>query len=252
MLKKIWDFCGNVWVNFWLLLLISLNLGIGSYYLKFNFSLFNTLNHLLIQEWVRRVGLRQSGRIWWLGTLLLLLFFLGANTLICALKRLIILWPLRRQLGFKSFSIRISPSLIHLGFLVILVGHGISLVAGYNQIIPAKPGTQINLPGSSQAEVISQACERYASPAPIRGMLRQCSVILRVSSAGSTTERQIRFLEPLSWQGLTFHLDMSRSNNPQPELKIIIKEDPGRNLIFWGFAFLILFMLWYFPQRKSV
>ncbi len=111
MFQKIWDFCGEVKVNFWLLLLISANLGIGSYYLKFNFTFFNPLNQMLIQEWVQQVGRSQINQLWWLGSLILLLFFLGVNTVVCALKRLIHLWPLRRQIGVRTFSVPTQPFL---------------------------------------------------------------------------------------------------------------------------------------------
>jgi hypothetical protein len=76
MLRKAWNFCAEVPVNFWLLLLISLNLGVGSYYLKFNYALFNPLNHLLIQEWALKLGRENAGKVWWLATLLALLLFL--------------------------------------------------------------------------------------------------------------------------------------------------------------------------------
>ena len=252
MLRKIWNFCGDVKVNFWLLLLISLNLGLGSYYLKVNFAFFNPLNHMLLQDWSREFGLRQPALTWWLSALLVLLFFLGVNTLVCALKRLISLWPLLKQTGFRSFSIRISPSLIHLCFMIILSGHLVSLIIGSNQIIPASPGTRTVLSPQLQVEVLSQSLEKYREPEAIRGRLRQISLDLNLISAQGSETRPLRFLEPVTWQGFTFHLDMARSNNPRPELKIIIKEDPGRQFIFWGFAFLIVFMLWYFPQRKSV
>ena len=162
MLQKIWDFCGEVRVNFWLLLLISLNLGIGSYYLKFNYTLFNPLNHLLIQEWVQKLGRENPGQAWWLASLLLLLVFLGVNTLVCALKRLIQLWPFRRQIGLKTFSIRVSPSFIHLCFLAILGGHLISLIVGYHGVIPAKPGSTAYLPGTWTVEVLSQELSTFS------------------------------------------------------------------------------------------
>jgi len=251
MLQKIWDFCGEVRVNFWLLLLISMNLGIGSYYLKFNYTLFNPLNHLLVQEWVQKIGWENSGQAWWLATLLLLLVFLGVNTLVCALKRLIQLWPFRRQIGLKAFSLRVSPSIVHLCFLAILGGHLISLIVGFNGIMPAKPGNAAGLPGSWKVQVLSQGCQRYPDPGPLSGKIKQCSALMRFEFDGRSEVRELRIMQPVSLGGKTFHLDLARGANPGPELKIIIKEDPGRRFIFWGFAVLIVFMLWYFPQRKS-
>ena len=251
MLQKIWDFCGEVRVNFWLLLLISLNLGIGSYYLKFNYTLFNPLNHLLIQEWVQKLGRENPGQAWWLATLLLLLVFLGVNTLVCALKRLIQLWPFRRQIGLKTFSIRVSPSFIHLCFLAILGGHLISLIVGYNGVIPAKPGSTADLPGSWKGPGSQPGLSTLSRSRPV---VREDQTVFgphalrdrRAFGSPGTPDHAAGFPG-----GKTFHLDLARGANPEPELKIIIKEDPGRRFIFWGFAVLIVFMLWYFPQRKS-
>jgi hypothetical protein len=250
MLRRIWDFCGEVRVNFWLLLLISVNLGIGSYYLKFNYSLFNPLNHLLIQDWVQRMGRQNLGQAWWLVPLLVLLFFLGVNTLVCALKRLIQLWPFRHQIGLKAFSLRVSPSFIHLCFLGILGGHLISLIVGFNGVIPANPGSATDLPGGGKAQVLRGDCQRYFNPGPLQGKIQQCSALLLIETAGRSEFRELRIMEPVSLDGTTFHLDLARGAKPNPELKIIIKVDPGRRFIFWGFAVLIAFMLWYFPQRK--
>lgn len=251
MLRKVWDFCGEVQVNFWLLLLISLNLGVGSYYLKFNYALFNPLNHLFFQEWFQKSGQENAGQIWWLATLLALLFFLRVNTLVCALKRLIQLWPFRRQMGFKAFSIRVSPSIIHLCFLVILGGHGISLVTGFNGVIPVRAGSVADLPGGGRAQVLRGGCERYPGPGALQGRIRQCAAVLRLEMDGRTEIRDLRILEPVSLGETTFHLDLARGSGPGPDLKILIKEDPGRRFIFWGFAVLIAGMLWYFLQRKS-
>ena len=252
MFQKIWDFCGEVKVNFWLLLLISANLGIGSYYLKFNFAFFNPLNQMLIQEWVQQVGRSQINQLWWLGSLILLLFFLGVNTVVCALKRLIHLWPLRKQIGVRTFSVRLSPSLIHLCFLVILSGHWISLVVGFNGVVPNRPETGIQLPGAGIVRVINQDCQRYPGPEPIRGMVQQCRAVLLLDAAGSLESRELRIMQPVSWKGYTFHLDMAKKAQPGQELKVVIKQDPGRHFIFWGFVVLILALVWYFPQRKSV
>ena len=168
MLQRAWDFCGEVRVNFCLLLLISLNLGIGSYYLKFNGALFDPLNHLLIQEWVQTMGRQNPGQTWWLASLLLLLFFLGVNTLVCALKRLIQLWPFRRQIGLRSFTIRVSPSFIHLCFLAILGGHLISLIVGFHGVIPAKPGSAADLPEGLKSRSSAGAVNAASFPVHCR------------------------------------------------------------------------------------
>jgi hypothetical protein len=161
------------------------------------------------------------------------------------------LWPFRRKMGLRALSIRVSPSFIHLCFLVILGGHGISLVAGFNGVIPAVPGSVADVPGQGQVHVLQGDCERYPGPGPLQGRIKQCAALLRLEAAGRTEVREVRIMEPVVLGETTFPLDLARGKSLGPNLTILIKEDPGRRFIFWGFVFLIICMLWYFPQRKS-
>jgi len=256
MFKKVWNFCGDVKVNFWLLFSISLNLAVGAYFIKYNPKLFMPLNHSLIQNWFMEYGRFQPGRIWWFGTLLALLFFLGTNTIVCAIKRITQLWPKKNQLGLRIFSIKITPSFIHFCFLVMLSGHFLSLIIGYQQNIPLQLNQKIALPQGNSLEVISQNVERYTAPAALNGVIKQCTVFLRIQGRGTTEIKELSVLNPIHWQGMSFHLDAfikrdSQKTAAPPELKLIIKKDPGLPLIMPGFAVLCLLMFWYFPQRKK-
>jgi hypothetical protein len=250
MFRKFWNYCGEVRINFWLLLFISINLAVGSYYLKFNPRLFNPLNQLLLQEWFRDHGQYQAGNIWWLATLLILLFLLGVNTSVCAINRIVLLWPRRKQMRGRSFFHKICPAFIHLCFLFILFGHFLSLVSGVHRVIPVKPGLIESLPGQLRIQIMEYFCDRYSAPASLKGSIKQCRVSLKVLSAGTEEVSQIRFLEPLVRQGFIFHLDMAKRSGPQPDLKLIIKRDPGLKFIFLGFSILIGLMAGYFLQRK--
>ncbi|MGA3084467.1 MAG: hypothetical protein ABSE95_06695 [Thermodesulfobacteriota bacterium] len=256
MLKKAWNFSGDVRVNFWLLFSISINLAIGAYYIKYNPKLFMPLNHSLIQDWFMEYGQYQPGRIWWFGTLLALLFFLGINTIVCAIKRITQLWPKKNQLGLRIFSVKITPSFIHLCFLIMLSGHFLSLIIGFQQNIPLKFNQKIALSQGRSLEVISQKVERYMAPAALNGMIKQCTVLLKIQGPEKTETRELSILNPIHWQGMSFHLDAfikpdSQKTFAPPELNLIIKKDPGLPLILPGFAVLCLLMFWYFPQRKK-
>lgn len=251
MLRKIWETCGDVTTNFWLFLFISLNLAIGSYYTKIFPALFGPLNQLLLQDWLREHGQYQGDKIWWLVTLLILLFFLGVNTLVCAVNRFLALWPRRKQTGIRIFSIKIAPSLIHLCFLTILLGHFLSLISGFNRVVPVKLGMSESLPGKASLEMINQVTDRYLTPPALRHSIKQCTVTLRLFTPERETIREIRLLEPVFWQGFNLHLDMAKRAGAKPDLKLIIKKDPGLKFIFLGFAVLIALLLWYVPQRKK-
>ncbi|MCE5209948.1 MAG: hypothetical protein LLG40_00115 [Deltaproteobacteria bacterium] len=256
MMKKIWDFCGDIKVNFWLILAISLNLAVGAYFIKFNSKLFVPLNHSLVQNWFIQYGQDHIGQSWWLVLLFFLAFFLGINTFVCAVKRIAQLWPQRKQSGFRVFSVKIAPSLIHLCFLIILAGHFFSLVAVPERSIPVQLNQKIILSEGNSLEVISQQVERYTTPAAFEGAVRQCSVTVKIQSPQKSEIKVLRVLRPIYWQGMSIHLDVFTKKDSQktaapPELKLIIKKDPGIAVVIVCFAILCLLMFWYFPQRKK-
>ena len=256
-MKALWDFCSEVKVNCWLLLAVSLDLTIGSFYIKNYPDLFNPLNFSLIQDWYINSGRLFPGRIWWFGTLLILLFLLGFNTLVCALKRLLQLWPKRKQQGAKIFLVKITPAFIHLSFLIILSGHFISLIIGYHQVVPVASGLKGHLPGGIAWELMDQGCERYSSPDSLKGSIRQCSVTLRLMDSNRVFIKNATVLNPVLWGGYSFHLDFYGKKKEgsllaAPAMNLIIKQDPGLKLILSGFLVMCVFMIWYFPQRKKL
>lgn len=256
MIKRIWNFCGDIKVNFWLIFAISINLTIGAYFIKFNPKFFSPLNHCLIQDWFLEYGQNHPGQSWWLVLLFVLAFMLGVNTFVCAVKRIAQLWPQKKQFGLRAFSVKIAPSFIHLCFLFILAGHFISLIIGYELNIPVQFNQKIALPRGSSVEVISRQVERYTTPVAFNGAVRQCTVLLKFQSQETTEIKELSVLHPVFRQGLSFHLDVLTNNQSQqatapPELKLIIKKDPGVALVILCFAILCLLMFWYFPQRKK-
>lgn len=243
-------------VNFWLIFAISINLAVGAYFIKFSPKFFAPLNHSLVQDWFLEYGQYQLGQSWWLVVLFVLAFILGINTFVCAVKRIAQLWPQKNQFGFRSFSVKIAPSLIHLCFLLILAGHFISLIIGYELNIPVQLNQKIVLPQGNSVEVMSQHVERYTTPEAFKGAVKQCTVTLKIQSPGKTEIKELSVLHPVFWQGMSIHLDVFTKNSSQktaspPELKLIIKKDPGVALVILCFAVLCLLMFWYFPQRKK-
>jgi hypothetical protein len=248
VLKRIWHFFGNVKVTLWLLLIITFSLALGSYYVKYNPQLFKYINRSLFQEWFSLHGQYYPGKIWWLVMLLLSLFALGINTVICTLNRLMNLFSNRKQISNKIFLLRITPSLTHICFLVMLSGHLLSMISGYNVVLPVEAGAKTSLPAQAKIEILKQNCEYYLSPEALKGSVKQCTVALKLQMQGETTQKQISFLHPIYWQGYSFHLGMDKRSTNSPELTISIKRDPGAILILIGFTVLILLMLWYFTQ----
>jgi hypothetical protein len=256
MIKKIWNLCGDMKVNFWLILAVSINLAVGAYYIKFIPKLFMPLNHAFIQDWFVEYGQYQFVHVLWLIVLFVLTFLLGITTFVCVIKRINQLWPQRKQIGFRVFSVRLSPSLIHLCFLIILAGHFSSLIVGYSQTFPLQLNQKIALPEGRSVEAIDRRFEYYTAPEVISGDIKQCTAVLKIQSQDTTEIREVSVLHPIHWEGWSIHLDYFVKNNTQqkqavPELKLIIKKDPGVTPVILCFAVLCLLMFWYFPQRKK-
>jgi hypothetical protein len=247
MLKTIWRFCGSVRLTFWILLLISCTLSAGSYYTKYYPKVFRPLNNLLFQDWFRTYGQEYSNCIWWLWVLFGLLTALGINTVVCTADRLYSLWSKRKQTDFKAFIFKVTPSLIHVCFLIILSGHLLSLISGMNTEISTTPEVENILPGQASISILDRTCDFYSSPALLKGLLKQCSVSLELQMPGEIIFKKISFLKPFFWRGLSFHLSRDKKSTGLG-LQIAVKRDPGLKLILPGFTALVLLMLLYFPK----
>jgi hypothetical protein len=248
MPQRIWKMCGSVSVTFFLLLFVSFNLAIASFYVKCYPHIFRPLNNFLLQDWFRLYGQNNPDKIWWLWTMLGLLLALGFNTGICTFDRIRILMAKRRHIDSGRFLLKITPSLIHMSFLIMLSGHVISMISGFSKTIPVVPA--LETPAPIQAQVLDQHCDYFRSPELLKGHLDQCMLSLKLYTGKKEVVKQLSFLNPFSYQGFSFHL--SRDKKAKEErLQIIIKRDPGLKFILLGFTILIVLMLWYFPQLQK-
>ena len=243
MFKTLWQFLGNVKVTLYLLFLVALNLVIGALYIKFYPDIFRPLNQMLFQEWLK---VYPTGKDWWIFTLFSLLALLGVNTFACTLERLTALWTRRREYSFKRFFLIISPSLMHIFFLVALSGHALSIFVGDHQEFPIKTGDIITLPAFT-LEIKEMRPVFWEHPL-LQNPLKQCMVALDIKTPSRILSEKISFLHPLWFGGWSFNLDMNRKSNPgePPCFRLLIKRDPGSKLILFGGVMLSLLMAWYF------
>jgi hypothetical protein len=245
MLQRIWKICGSVSVTFFLLLSVSFNLAIASFYVKFYPHIFRPLNNFLLQDWFRFYGLNNPDKIWWLWTMFSLLLALGFNTGICTVARIRTLLAKRHTMDMKGFLQKITPSLIHMCFLIMLSGHLISMISGFNRRIPVGP--ELETPQPIQAQVLDQRCGYFSSPELLKGHLDQCMLSLRLYNGKEDVVKQLSFLNPFTYQGFSFHLSRDKKANEEG-LQIIIKRDPGLKFILFGFTLLVVLMLLYFAK----
>lgn len=248
MLQRIWKFCGNVSVTFYLLLFITINLATAAFYVKLYPQIFKPLNNFLLQDWFRLYGQNHPDKIWWLSTMFGLLLALGFNTGICTLDRMITLLAKRKQMSLRIFLIKITPSFIHICFLIMLAGHCMSMISGFNGNMPAAIGSEMSMP--VHVQVLDKHCDYYSSPELLKGQLDQCMLSLKLYTGKEEVMKQLSFLDPFTYQGFSFHLIRDKKTK-EGGLQIIIKRDPGLKFILFGFTLLVLLMLLYFPKLQK-
>lgn len=243
MLKSLWKFLANVKLTLYLLFFIALNLVVGALYIKFYPDIFRPLNHMLFQEWCKAYP---TGKAWWIFFLFSLLALLGVNTFACTLQRLTDLCARRREYPFKRFLLIISPSLMHVFFLVALSGHALSMFAGEHKEFVLKNEETIILPAFMID--IKKMHPVFWEQSLMKKSLKQCMVALDIKTSSGVYSKKLSFLHPFWFHGWSFFLDMDRKpgSGLPPGFKLLIKRDPGATLILWGGALLSCLMTWYF------
>jgi hypothetical protein len=247
MLKRAWRITASVQTTFWLLSLAALFFVIGTAYFRFEKQVLPQLNFHLVQDWVQRLGLAHPELSWWFFALLFTLLLLGINTVACSIDRLFRLLPQSRRMAKLEFAVTLTPTLVHLVFILVLFGHLLSSFSGSVETVSCVPGQVVTLPGGRSLQVLDVRFDTHARPAAIAGKLKGMSAELRFHAPGFDGEFTAAILSPAFRAGYSFHLDSVDKYARSRELRLIIRRDPGFRLIIPGLVAIILLMAWYFP-----
>ncbi len=127
--KAIWGFFSSVRLTIYLVLIFVLAAFIGSFIMQGN-PLFEGMNHEILFKWLGAEGMENIGKLWWLYALIILTFALAINTVVCNINRFSSLIKYRERLRKRRW-VELSSYLMHLGFLLVLIGHLISSSTGF-------------------------------------------------------------------------------------------------------------------------
>jgi len=248
MIERLWKALASIRLTLWLLVLLSVNLFVGSFYAKF-MPVFGELNTRLFPAWLMT---RSDGHSWWIFTLFGLLALLFANTLACTLERVAFLWGRRQHHRRSIFLLLMAPSIMHFCFLFIIGGHALTEFTGSKQRLLAVVGEQVSF-DDRKVTLVDRQYEYWQEPR-LQGAMRQCTATLELKNGNDVEQRRIAILEPICWQGYTLHLGMAGKpgTDTLPPLQITVKKDPGLPLILLGNSVLCLLMIWYFPQIRKI
>jgi hypothetical protein len=238
-----WRFLGSINLTIWLLVIIAFTFAVGSLYARLYPKIIGQLDYTRFQEWISAETLYAG---WWVLLLFSLLFILGANTVACTADRLSFLIRQCRKNPSWALFLAMSPSFMHILFIVIMAGHGLTQFALEATKVPVQPGASIGLP-IGNVTVESQFCTNWKEPG-FDGLVKQCSATLQLRTSRQSIMQEVSIMHPVFWEDYIIHLNLSgKSKAGAPlRLNLLIKKDPGLKPMLWGGAFFCILMTWYY------
>ena len=198
MMKKVWRFFSSVSLAVVLAVLICLDAAWGSLLAMKVPGFYASMDQAVLFPWLGEYGLRYPGLTLWIYILIALSALLAVNTFICTADRVYSIIKLNRP--WRSFY----PHIVHIGFLVALLGHlsgslwgfrspGNVLFMGQPQNVPNEPGLFARL----------DDIDMKATP---DGDIDSLKVKITLLKGGlRVLTRDIRINAPLIYRGIAFY-----------------------------------------------
>ena len=215
MLKTIWNALGDTRIAVVLLLAASAMLMTGAFIAEGHFSFFMELNHIRIQDWLKVHWTSRPELIWWIPALFIIMGLLGINTFICASNRCVRLIDQRHSLSPGRFFYLLTPSLVHFLFIIVMLGHLTTFVAGRWETAPLTAGGRIQTSDKASGYHVKAVEDQFfPSGSALRDQLSQTLVTL-VSTDGEN--KQIQYARPVFIDGRFLLLDKARPKTGRPK-----------------------------------
>ena len=275
MLKKTWNALGDIRLTFWLLMAAAAVFFVGMLYSSLEFAYFRVMNEVRIQDWIMRELPARPGVNWWIPLLLALLFLLGVNTVICSINRVAELIR-----GMKAFNYRflhsLLPSVVHVLFIAVMLGHAATIAAGSWTRYPISVGTEITIDESIPPMAVTAINDSFfPEDSLLAKRISQTEVILTHRDGGET---RVSYLDSIRHRGYRLHLDMVKQRYGERHrirhappvddeetcnraetyktqegvreegqvLHLLVISDPGLMVILVSFSLILIIMTWYF------
>ena len=215
----------SVWTLFGLVILFF----IGSYMMPMHREVFSSMNDGLLFDWVENAAVPNLRQTWWFFAALAGLILLTLNTLVCSLQ------AVREKWSRADFLLRISPQVIHVGFLFILLAHLLGAGWGYRLSGTLPEGASAPLPEDRAIYV-----RNISASVDGNGYLTDWSAAVYIMEKGERVKVGILGPnQPLFYKGVGFYLK-SLSNDGIPVAHLMVNKDPGA---IWALLGSVLFML---------
>ena len=269
MFKKIWNLISQLQLSFWLILCITATLTVGSVYSRLHYQFFEYLDTRSVFTWFSQFGLNNLGKSWWVALLYVLMGFLALNALACSIERLRALWSKRKETPGARFLTLLSPSIIHILFVLIMGGHFLTFNCSVHARYPIEPGHTITLPDDKTVRIESIKIVNYPKDSFLQDRLRDAVYSIEVISDGDKAAYSFSFLKPLFLDGAFLHADVSKkkvvemsatgvtvcsraevkhTEEDKPQFYILYTKDPGLSIIVGLLCVIMCVMFWYYAN----
>ena len=214
-----------VWTLFVLLCLFF----IGSYMLPMHRTIFDPMNNDLLFHWIKDIAADNVWQTWWFFAALAGLVLLTLNTIFCSIQ------SVRGKWSRSDFLLRISPQVIHIGFLFILLAHLLGAGWGYKLSGMMPEGAYAPLPENLALRLNKINVETdalgFMTDWSVEASLYDNSHLVKSGTLGPNS--------PLFYCGTGIYLK-SLNFERGPAALLLIAKDPGA---IWALIGCVLFTL---------
>lgn len=213
----------------WTLFILVCLFFIGSALMPADRNLFELMNEDLLLRWAAGPALARPWQTWWFFASLAALAVLTVNTLMCGIQAIPGRW------SRTDFLLRISPQIVHIGFLFILLAHLLSASSGYKLSGAMPEGAFARLPegrGLLLRKIsVKTDTAGYLQDWAAAVSLYENDALVKSGSLGPN--------QPLFYKGTGIYLKNVGYENG-PGAFILVAKDPGA---VWALVGGVLFML---------
>jgi cytochrome c biogenesis protein ResB len=225
-MKRIWNFFSSTGLTITLAILICINAAWGSVVCIRNPEAFQALDRAVLFPWLFTVGRENPGLSLWIFTLVFFITLFAVNTVVCTLDRLHSI--IKRKRPWRSFLSHI----VHIGFLVALLGHLIGSIYGFRS--PGNivfKGETAPVPNTEALSVRLEDVSMTFTPSGEVESLKTTVTLLEGDNEVVTDKIEIN--GPLIYKGIAFyHTDQGRSPTG-----LILDVDGERRSVKFGGSF---------------
>ena len=187
---------------------------IGSLSLPKNLAFFSGIDDTPLFGWLSGAG--DISLTWWIYGMIFLLAALAASTIFCTAEALL------KRMNRQALAGKLSPQVMHIGVLLIMLGHLLTASMGFKTDISIKKGGEAALPGGAKVylEDVSVLTDQS-------GYDTDWIAKLTWIKDGKRLEGKVlRPASPLYFGRIGLYIK-SASIDPYPSALIRVADDPG-------------------------